>query len=70
MLLTINGFGMDFKTQSEIKELMQNIKKDYERLLTLLEHEVNLIPDDWDEQNILQIDTTMKNKEIITIREW
>ena len=32
MLLTINGVGMDFKTQSEIKELMQNIKKDYERL--------------------------------------
>jgi DNA-binding ferritin-like protein len=66
----INGVQMDTKTQTEIKELMKRIKKDYDQLLTLMEREVNLIPDDWDETEPLQIDTTRKSKEIITIRKW
>ena len=68
--MQINGVQMDTKTQTEIKELMKRIKKDYDQLLTLMEREVNLIPDDWDEAEPLQIDTTREPKEIITIRKW
>jgi len=41
---------------------MQRIKKRLRSTLNLMEREVNLIPDDWDEAEPLQIDTTRNQR--------